>query len=126
MVIIPDLRGMGLSEITKSGYDKKTQAHDIAGVLDALKVQQVDIVAHDIGNMVTYAFAAENPTRVRRFVLINAPLPGVGPWDEMKLDHHTWHFSFWGEGRRSPRRRPRAHLARSLLRRALVRSENHQ
>jgi pimeloyl-ACP methyl ester carboxylesterase len=96
LVIIPDLRGMGLSPITKGGYDKKTQAHDIAGVLDALKVQQVDIVAHDIGNMVTYAFAAENPTRVRRFVLIDAPLPGIGNWDETRLDHHTWHFSFWG------------------------------
>jgi pimeloyl-ACP methyl ester carboxylesterase len=96
MVIIPDLRGMGLSPITKGGYDKKTQGHDIAGVLDALKVQQVDIVAHDIGNMVTYAFAAEYPMRVRRFVLIDAPLPGVGSWDETRLDHHTWHFSFWG------------------------------
>ncbi len=96
MVIIPDLRGMGLSPITKGGYDKKTQGHDLAGVLDALKVQQVDIVAHDIGNMVTYAFAAEYPTRVRRFVLIDAPLPGVGPWDEIKADHRLWHFSFWG------------------------------
>jgi len=96
LVIIPDLRGMGFSPITKGGYDKKTQGHDIAGVLDALKVQQVDIVAHDIGNMVTYAFAAEYPTRVRRFVLIDAPLPGIGAWDETRLDHHTWHFSFWG------------------------------
>jgi pimeloyl-ACP methyl ester carboxylesterase len=96
LVIIPDLRGMGLSPITKGGYDKKTQGHDLAGVLDALKVQQVDLVTHDIGNMVGYAFAAEYPTRVRRFVLIDAPLPGIGNWDETRLDHHTWHFSFWG------------------------------
>src|SRR4051812_40518806 len=82
-VIIPDLRGMGLSAITKGGYDKKTQARDLAGVLDALEIQQVDIVAHDIGNMVTYALAAENPTRVKHFVLIDAPLPGVGPWAEI-------------------------------------------
>ena len=96
LVIIPDLRGMGLSPITKGGYDKKTQGHDLAGVLDALKVQQVDLVTHDIGNMVGYAFAAEYPNRVRRFVLIDAPLPGVGPWDEIKADHKVWHFSFWG------------------------------
>src|SRR5256885_11041718 len=63
LVIIPDLRGMGLSPITKGGYDKKTQGHDLAGVLDALKVQQVDLVTHDIGNMVGFAFAAEYPTR---------------------------------------------------------------
>ena len=57
---------------------------------------QVDLVTHDIGNMVGYAFAAENPGRVRRFVLIDAPLPGIGPWDDVVRDHKTWHFSFWG------------------------------
>ena len=96
MVIVPDLRGMGLSPITKGGYDKKTQGHDLAGVLDALKVQQVDLVTHDIGNMVGYAFAAEYPMRVKRFVLIDAPLPGVGPWAEITAAHQLWHFSFWG------------------------------
>jgi pimeloyl-ACP methyl ester carboxylesterase len=96
LVIIPDLRGMGLSPITKGGYDKKTQGHDLAGVLDALKVQQVDLVTHDIGNMVGYAFAAEYPTHVKKFVLIDAPLPGVGPWAEITANHKLWHFSFWG------------------------------
>lgn len=32
-VVVPDLRGMGLSSIPDSGYDKKTQAADIRGVL---------------------------------------------------------------------------------------------
>ena len=96
LVIVPDLRGMGLSPITKGGYDKKTQGRDLAGVLDALEVQQIDLVTHDIGNMVGYAFAAEYPTRVKRFVLIDAPLPGVGPWVEIIASHQLWHFSFWG------------------------------
>ena len=95
-VIVPDLRGMGLSARPSGGYDKKAQGHDVAGVLDALKIDKVDLVTHDIGNMVGYAFAAENPTRVRRFVLIDAPLPGVGPWDEIVRSHALWHFSFWG------------------------------
>ncbi|HEY2165054.1 MAG TPA: alpha/beta hydrolase [Gemmatimonadaceae bacterium] len=95
-VVIPDLRGMGLSERPPGGYDKKTQGHDIAGVLDALKITQADLVTHDIGNMVGYAFAAEYPSRVRRFVLIDAPLPGIGPWDEIIKSHALWHFSFWG------------------------------
>ena len=46
--------------------------------------------------MVGYAFAAEYPARVRRFVLIDAPLPGVGPWDDIVRSHALWHFSFWG------------------------------
>lgn len=95
-VIVPDLRGMGLSARPSGGYDKKTQGHDIAGVLDALEIEKADLVTHDIGNMVGYAFAAEYPGRVRRFVLIDAPLPGIGPWDDIVRSHALWHFSFWG------------------------------
>ena len=59
MVIVPDLRGMGLSAHPDTGYTKKNQAVDIAGVMDALKVQKADLVTHDIGNMVGYALAAQ-------------------------------------------------------------------
>ena len=95
-VIVPDLRGMGLSERPAGGYDKKTQGQDIAGILDALKIGKVDLVTHDIGNMVGYAFAAQHPDRVNKFVLIDAPLPGVGPWDDIVRNHALWHFSFYG------------------------------
>ncbi len=95
-VIAPDLRGMGLSSRPTGGYDKKTQGGDVAGVLDALKIGKADLVTHDIGNMVGYAFAAEHPERVRRLILIDAPLPGVGPWEEITRAHALWHFSFWG------------------------------
>src|SRR3954452_10999785 len=82
-VIVPDLRGMGLLSHPPGGYDKKTQAGDLAGVLDALKIGKIDLVAHDIGNMVAYAFAAERRDRVTKLVLIDAPVPGVGPWEEI-------------------------------------------
>jgi len=95
-VIVPDLRGMGLSARPSGGYDKKTQGHDIAGVLDALECDKADLVTHDIGNMVGYALAAEYPSRISRFVIIDAPLPGVGPWDDIVRNHALWHFSFWG------------------------------
>jgi pimeloyl-ACP methyl ester carboxylesterase len=95
-VIVPDLRGMGLSARAAAGYDKKTQAGDVAGVMDALKVERADVVAHDIGNMVAFAFAAQNPSRVTRLVLIDAPVPGVGPWDEILKNPLLWHFRFGG------------------------------
>lgn len=95
-VIVPDLRGMGLSARTASGYDKKTQANDIAGVLDDLGIGRVQMVTHDIGNMVGYALAAQYPDRVTAFVIIDAPLPGIGPWDDIIRSHALWHFSFWG------------------------------
>jgi pimeloyl-ACP methyl ester carboxylesterase len=95
-VIVPDLRGMGLSARATGGYDKKTQAGDVAGVLDTLKVDKTDVVAHDIGNMVAYAFAVQNQKRVTRLVLIDAPVPGVGPWDEILKNPLLWHFRFGG------------------------------
>ena len=95
-VVVPDLRGLGLSSKPAGGFDKKTQAADVAGVLDALKIDQADLVTHDIGNMVGYAFAALHPDRVRRFVLIDAPLPGVGPWEEILKNPLLWHFRFGG------------------------------
>jgi pimeloyl-ACP methyl ester carboxylesterase len=95
-VVVPDLRGLGLSSKPAGGYDKKTQAADIAGVLDALKIQQADVVAHDIGNMVAFAFAARYPERVNRVVLIDAPIPGVGPWEELLKNPMLWHFRFGG------------------------------
>jgi pimeloyl-ACP methyl ester carboxylesterase len=95
-VIVPDLRGMGLSSKPAGGYDKKNQGHDIAGVLDALKIGKTQLVTHDIGNMVGYAFAAENPGRVTKFVLMDAPLPGIGPWEEILKNPLLWHFRFGG------------------------------
>lgn len=95
-VVVPDLRGMGLSSKPKGGYDKKMQGADVAGVLDALKIDKVDLVTHDIGNMVGYAFAAQYRDRVTKFVLIDAPLPGVGPWEEILKNPLLWHFRFGG------------------------------
>jgi alpha-beta hydrolase superfamily lysophospholipase len=49
MVIVPDLRGLGLSSKPAGGFDKKNQAGDVLGVLDKLRVTRADLVTHDIG-----------------------------------------------------------------------------
>lgn len=95
-VIVPDLRGLGLSSKPAGGFDKKTQGEDIAGVMNALHVTTADVVAHDIGNMVAFAFAMQHPDRVRRLVVIDAPIPGVGPWEEILKNPLLWHFHFGG------------------------------
>jgi pimeloyl-ACP methyl ester carboxylesterase len=95
-VIVPDLRGLGRSSKPTGGFDKKTQAGDVAGVLAALGIEELDLITHDIGNMVGFAFAAQHPKRVRRFVLLDAPLPGVGPWEEILRNPLLWHFRFGG------------------------------
>jgi pimeloyl-ACP methyl ester carboxylesterase len=95
-VVVPDLRGLGLSSKPAGGFDKKTQAEDVEGVLVALGLGRVDVVAHDIGNMVAFQFAARHPERLRRLVLIDAPVPGVGPWEEILKNPLLWHFRFGG------------------------------
>jgi len=95
-VVVPDLRGMGLSTHPEQGYTKKNQAVDIAAVMDALKISSADLVTHDIGNMVGYALAAQYPTRITKWVVIDAPLPGIGNWEEIKQSPLLWHFNFRG------------------------------
>ena len=95
-VIVPDLRGMGLSAHPAGGYDKANEARDIAGVLTTLKVDRYDLVTHDIGNMVGFALATQQPQKVTKFVLLDAPVPGVGPWDEILKSPLLWHFRFGG------------------------------
>jgi pimeloyl-ACP methyl ester carboxylesterase len=96
MVIVPDLRGMGLSAHPDAGYTKKNQALDIAGVMDALKVERAALVTHDIGNMVGFSLALQFPKRISRWVVIDAPLPGVGNWDAILRNPLLWHFNFRG------------------------------
>jgi pimeloyl-ACP methyl ester carboxylesterase len=95
-VIVPDLRGMGLSARAETGFEKVNQAEDVAGVMDALKAPRAEVVAHDIGNMVAYALASHHPERVTKLVLMDAPVPGVGPWEEILKNPLLWHFRFGG------------------------------
>ncbi|GAA0558798.1 alpha/beta fold hydrolase [Rhizomicrobium electricum] len=95
-VIVPDLRGMGQSAHPATGYTKKNEAADIAGIMDALHVKDAALVTHDIGNMVGYALAAGYPGRITKWVVIDAPLPGVGTWAAQLSNPKTWHFNFYG------------------------------
>ena len=95
-VIVPDLRGLGLSSKPSNGFTKMNQAEDVAGVLERLNVDHLDIVAHDIGNMVAFAFAEKHPERVGKIVRIDAPVPGIGPWEQIIQSPLLWHFRFGG------------------------------
>ena len=96
-VIVPDLRGAGLSAKPESGYDKKTLAQDIHALTDSLGFERVRIVGHDIGLMVAYAYAAQFPRAAERVVLMDAFLPGIGSWKDVWLLRDLWHFHFHGE-----------------------------
>jgi pimeloyl-ACP methyl ester carboxylesterase/uncharacterized RmlC-like cupin family protein len=95
-VVVPDLRGIGRSSKPAGGYDKKTQAKDIRAVVTALGYDKTYVVAHDIGNMVAYAYTATYPDKVERLAVMDAPIPGIGPWAEILQTPGVWHFNFHG------------------------------
>ncbi len=96
-VIVPDLRGAGESAKPESGYDKKNMAVDIHELTSSLGFDRVSIVGHDIGLMVTYAYAAQFPQDTERVVLMDAFLPGIGNWKDVWLLRDMWHFHFYGD-----------------------------
>jgi pimeloyl-ACP methyl ester carboxylesterase/quercetin dioxygenase-like cupin family protein len=95
-VVVPDLRGIGRSSIPTDGYDKKTQAADVRAVVTALGFDRTAVVAHDIGNMVAYAYTATYPEKVVRLAVMDAPIPGIEPWTEILQNPGVWHFNFHG------------------------------
>lgn len=95
-VIAPDLPGIGNSSIPSSGLDMVTSARRIHDAVHAMGYREVRVIGHDIGLMVTYAYAAIFTSEVNRFALMDAFLPGVSGWEPIYNSPGTWHFRFYG------------------------------
>lgn len=93
-VIAPDLRGVGESEKTAGGYDKKTMATDIHELVKKLGYKSIKLAGHDIGLMVAYAYAAQYGAEVKKLALMDALLPGIEPvWSD--FSGKAWWFGFF-------------------------------
>ena len=95
-VIAPDLPGIGDSDIPADGLDMKSAAIRIHDLAKSLGVQKAEVVGHDIGLMVAYAYAAQFPAEVTKLVLMDAFLPGVAGWEAVYNNPNIWHFRFNG------------------------------
>jgi len=95
-VIAADLRGAGQSDAPTEGYTKAGMARDMHALMTGLGYSKVSIVGHDIGMMVTYAYAAQFPNEVEKVVLLEALLPGIGEWNRA-WPRDQWHLRFWGK-----------------------------
>jgi len=93
-VVAVDLRGIGGSAETAGGYDAANIAEDVHQLAEHLHLEHVYVVGHDIGGMVAYAFARRYPETSRGVMMLDAPLPGLGPWDAVKANPITWHINF--------------------------------
>jgi len=95
-VIAPDLPGIGDSAIPADGLDMKTAAIRMHVLATSLGVKKAEVVGHDIGLMVAYAYAAQFPAEVTKLVVMDAFLPGVSGWEEVYNYPGNWHFRFNG------------------------------
>jgi pimeloyl-ACP methyl ester carboxylesterase len=95
-VIAPDLPGIGDSAIPSSGLDMKTAAIRMHALVRSLGFDNAEVVGHDIGLMVAYAYAAQFPKEVGKLVVMDAFLPGVGEWEAVYNNPGIWHFRFNG------------------------------
>jgi pimeloyl-ACP methyl ester carboxylesterase len=94
-VIAPDLPGLGESDKPDSGYTKKELAQDIHALVKQLGYNNINVVGHDIGLMVAYAYAAQFESEVKKLALLDALLPGIEPvWSDVRA--HAWWFGFFG------------------------------
>lgn len=91
-VIAPDLRGLGDSSRPAEGYDKRTMAADIHGLLGSLGVERCCLVGHDWGGPVAFALAAHYPGLVRRLAILDVVIPGDG--GDFSQGGRRWHHAF--------------------------------
>ena len=91
-LIAPDLRGIGLSERTVAGYDKRTIAADIGGLIAHAANGRAHVVAHDMGGKAAYMLAHLHPERLDRLVLVDCLVPGTENTDALRGG--AWHYGF--------------------------------
>ncbi|WP_028624210.1 alpha/beta fold hydrolase, partial [Pseudomonas sp. Ant30-3] len=72
-VIAPDMLGFGYSERPADGqYHQQRWVEHALGVLDALGIEQADLVGNSFGGGLALALAIRHPERVRRLVLMGS------------------------------------------------------
>ena len=95
-LIVPDLRGAGLSQRPSSGFEKKTLATDVKELMDQLQVTRAHVIGHDIGARVAYAFAVQYPERLLSLTVAEAFIEGLAGSAEFKRfapsNPRTQHF----------------------------------
>jgi pimeloyl-ACP methyl ester carboxylesterase len=97
-VIAVDQRGIGLSDKPESGYDLRTEANDLASLMDALGYRRFAVMGFDTGMPISYALAADHPDLVERLVVGEAVMPGVSPSPPLiaagRTNKRLWHIAF--------------------------------
>ncbi len=78
-VIALDTRGCGDSDAPKGSrnYRPEVLAADFAGLLDALGIDKVRLVGHDMGAVMSWQFCMRHPERIDRYVAMSVGHPSA-------------------------------------------------
>jgi pimeloyl-ACP methyl ester carboxylesterase len=93
-VVAPDMRGVGGSSGPVDRYDPLTLVQDVRHLAAQLGFEKIIVAGHDNGAMLAYALALVHPHMTRTVFILDCPLPGVEPWEQIKKDPVLWHFGF--------------------------------
>jgi pimeloyl-ACP methyl ester carboxylesterase len=96
-VLVVDLPGQGDSDKPLDGYDTRTTARRLHGLLTTLGHERYVYVGHDIGAWVGYALAHDFPEVLRGVSLIDGNIPGVTLDSTITFGPDSWrkfHFLF--------------------------------
>ena len=96
-VIVPDLRGLGLSDKPTTGYSKKNLAADVHGLVHQLGYKEIYIAGYDFGGPISFAYTCQYPEDVKKLVMFEcAGVAGFGLEKLMDITHGgLWHFGFF-------------------------------
>ncbi|MFO7796743.1 MAG: alpha/beta fold hydrolase [Promethearchaeati archaeon] len=74
-LIVPDLKGFNLSDKPEqvNDYDLKILVEDIKNLSEKLGLHKFNLVGHDWGGLISWAFAEVNPHLLNKLIIINAP-----------------------------------------------------
>ncbi|MDO8870765.1 MAG: alpha/beta hydrolase [Methanobacteriaceae archaeon] len=75
--------------------DKFTIASFIQDLIHHFNLNNVTLVGHDLGGMVTYSFLRNFPENISQAVIMNTAIPLVETWKEVKMNPYIRHFAFF-------------------------------
>jgi pimeloyl-ACP methyl ester carboxylesterase len=75
-VIVFDPRGVGNTTIGSKPYIMQQLANDTAGLLDALKIQNANVLGYSLGSYTAQQLALTNPEKVNRLILAGSSCGG--------------------------------------------------
>jgi pimeloyl-ACP methyl ester carboxylesterase len=91
-VIVPDMRGFGWTQATRSGYRKENLAEDLVALVGALGYTHFRLLSHGWGGWVGYIVSAKHPGLITHHFAAN--IPPLWPKISLKMIPAVMRFGY--------------------------------